>query len=115
MGEKFTMENSEVKSYLEDSIKPKLREKYGDVFENSLNINDETILIDLLELIDDIDFKNLDTDNSFEDKEDECVILSVTKNGIYINETCTVEEMNEKSQKYTCNPRRTKPSRQRSL
>ena len=62
MGEKFTMENSEVKSYLEDSIKPKLREKYGDVFENSLNINDETILIDLLELIDDIDFKNLDTD-----------------------------------------------------
>lgn len=62
LGEKFTIENSEVKSYLEDSIKPKLREKYGDVFENSLNIKDENILIELLELIDDIDFKNLDTD-----------------------------------------------------
>lgn len=62
LGKEFTIENSEVKSYLEDSIKPKLREKYGDVFENSLNINDEAILIELLELIDDIDFKNIDTD-----------------------------------------------------
>jgi len=63
MGEEnFSFENSEVKSYLEDSIKPKLREKYGDVFENSLNINDEKILIELLELIDDIDFTAVDTD-----------------------------------------------------
>lgn len=62
LGNVFSLENSEVKSYLEDSIKPKLREKYGDVFENSLNINDEAILIELLELIDDIDFKNIDTD-----------------------------------------------------
>lgn len=62
LGNNFRIENSEVKSYLEDSIKPKLREKYGDVFENSLNINDEKILIELLELIDDIDFRNIDTD-----------------------------------------------------
>ena len=38
--------------------------------------------------------------DSFSDKDYECVILSVTKNGIYINETCSIEEMNEKSQKY---------------
>jgi len=38
--------------------------------------------------------------NEFQDKENECVILSVTKNGIYINEICNVDEMNEKSQKY---------------
>ena len=60
--ENFRLENSEVKSYLEDSIKPKLRKKYGDVFENSLNINDEKTLIELLELIDDIDFTVVDTD-----------------------------------------------------
>ena len=62
MGKAFKLENSEVKSYLEDSIKPKLREKYGDVFENSLNINDEKTLIELLELIDDIDFASVDSD-----------------------------------------------------
>lgn len=62
LGKDFSLENSEVKSYLEDSIKPKLKEKYGDVFENSLNINDESILIELLELIDDIDFTDVDTD-----------------------------------------------------
>lgn len=62
LGKLFTLENSDVKSYLEDSIKPKLKEKYGDVFENSLNINDEKILIELLELIDDIDFTTVDTD-----------------------------------------------------
>lgn len=60
--ENFKLENSEVKSYLEDSIKPKLKKKYGDVFENSLNINDEKTLIELLELIDDIDFTTVDTD-----------------------------------------------------
>ena len=62
MKEKFKLENSEVKSYLEDSIKPKLKEKYGNVFENSLNINNEGILIELLELIDSIDFTVVDTD-----------------------------------------------------
>ncbi len=62
LGNRFCIENSEVKSYLEDSIKPKLKEKYGDVFENSLNINNESILIELIELIDDIDFTTLDTD-----------------------------------------------------
>lgn len=62
IGNTFTLEDSEVKSYLEDSIKPKLKEKYGDVFENSLNIKDESILIELLELIDDIDFTTVDSD-----------------------------------------------------
>lgn len=62
LGKDFKLENSEVKCYLEDSVKPKLKEKYGDVFENSLNINDEAILIELLELIDDIDFTEVDTD-----------------------------------------------------
>lgn len=62
MGKSFCLETSEVKSYLEDSIKPKLKEKYGDVFENSLNINDESILIELIELIDDVDFTTVDTD-----------------------------------------------------
>ena len=62
MGNRFKMETSDVKSYLEDSIKPKLKEKYGDVFENSLNINDEAILIELIELIDDVDFTTVDTD-----------------------------------------------------
>ena len=62
LGKSFKLENSEVQSYLEDSIKPKLKEKYGDVFENSLNIKNESILIELLELIDDIDFTGVDTD-----------------------------------------------------
>jgi type I restriction-modification system DNA methylase subunit len=62
MGKSFSIENSEVKCYLEDLIKPKLKEKYGDVFENALNINDESILIELIELIDDIDFTTVDTD-----------------------------------------------------
>lgn len=62
IGKEFKMETSEVKSYLEDSIKPKLKEKYGDVFENSLNINDEAILIELIELIDDVNFATVDTD-----------------------------------------------------
>ena len=62
LGENFRLEDSEVKSYLEDSIKPKLKQKYGDVFDNSLNINDEKILIELIELIDDIDFTSIDSD-----------------------------------------------------
>ena len=60
--EKFKFEQSEVKSYLEDTIKPKLKLKYGDVFENSLNIKDESILIDLIELIDEIPFSKIDSD-----------------------------------------------------
>jgi restriction endonuclease S subunit len=40
------------------------------------------------------------TTNDFDDLDAECAILSVTKNGIYINETYTVAEMNELSQKY---------------
>lgn len=58
----YNNEDLEVKSYLEDTIKKKLREAYGDVFESSLNIKDESILIDLIKLIDSIPFKNVDTD-----------------------------------------------------
>ena len=36
----------------------------------------------------------------YKNNEEEVVILSVTKNGIYINEICSAEEMCEKSQKY---------------
>lgn len=60
--ENFHIEDSEVKSYLEDTIKKKLRDAYGDVFESSLNIKDESILIDLIELIESIPFKNVDSD-----------------------------------------------------
>ena len=38
--------------------------------------------------------------DDFLDKDTECAILSVTKNGIYINETYSVEELHDKSQKY---------------
>ncbi len=62
LGNKFKLSESEVKSYLEDTIKPKLRQKYGDVFENSLNIKDENILIELIELVDDIPFSQIDSD-----------------------------------------------------
>lgn len=58
----FDIEDSEVKSYLEDTIKKKLKEAYGDVFESSLNIQDEIILIDLIKLIDSIPLKDVDTD-----------------------------------------------------
>lgn len=60
--EKFRIEESEVKTYLEDTIKKKLREVYGDVFESSLNVKDENILIQLIELIEGIPFKDMDTD-----------------------------------------------------
>lgn len=60
--ENFHIEDSEVKSYLEDTIKKKLKMAYGDVFESSLNIKDESILIDLIELIESIPFKNVDSD-----------------------------------------------------
>lgn len=62
IGPSFNIEESEVKTYLEDTIKKKLKEVYGDVFESSLNINDEKILIDLIELIEDIPFRDVDTD-----------------------------------------------------
>lgn len=58
----FRIEDSEVRTYLEDTIKKKLKEAYGDVFESSLNIKDEAILIDLIELIDSIPFKDVDSD-----------------------------------------------------
>ena len=58
----FHIEDSEVKSYLEDTIKRKLRELYGDVFESSLNINDENFLIQLIELIESIPFRDVDSD-----------------------------------------------------
>ncbi|MCL2771897.1 MAG: N-6 DNA methylase [Oscillospiraceae bacterium] len=48
--------------FLEDSIKPKLREKYGDVFDNTLNISNENILKDLLDEINTIDFNKIDSD-----------------------------------------------------
>lgn len=60
--ENFRIEDSEVRTYLEDTIKKKLKEAYGDVFESSLNIKDESILIDLIELIDSIPFKEVDSD-----------------------------------------------------
>lgn len=60
--DKFKLEESEVKTYLEDTIKKKLYEVYGDVFESSLNINDENILIQLIELIETIPFKGIDSD-----------------------------------------------------
>lgn len=62
LGNQFKLSESEVKSYLEDTIKPKLRQKYGDVFENSLNIKDENILIELIELVDEIPFSQIDSD-----------------------------------------------------
>lgn len=62
LGEKFKMETSEVKTYLDDTIKPRLKKTYGDVFESSLNIEDEGILIQLIEEIDTIEFKNVDSD-----------------------------------------------------
>ena len=62
MKENFQLSSSEVKSYLEDTIKPKLKQKYGDVFESSLNIKDEGILIELIELIDSIPFTQIDSD-----------------------------------------------------
>ncbi len=60
--ENFHIEDSEVQTYLEDTIKKKLREVYGDVFESSLNIKDENILIQLIELIESIPFKDVDSD-----------------------------------------------------
>lgn len=62
IGSRFKIEDSEVKSYLEDTIKPKLKKAYGDVFESSLNIENEWNLIELIEEIDSIEFKHVDTD-----------------------------------------------------
>ena len=62
IGSGFRIEDSEVKSYLEDTIKKKLKDSYGDVFESSLNINEESILIELIELIDTIPALNIDSD-----------------------------------------------------
>ena len=52
----------EIGLFLEDSIKPKLKEKYGDVFENTLNISNENILKALLDEINNIDFNKIDSD-----------------------------------------------------
>lgn len=54
--------SGDVKDYLIDTIKPRLREKYGDVFDNALNINDEQVLIELIKIIDSMDFSNIDSD-----------------------------------------------------
>lgn len=62
IGKQFKIEDSEVKSYLEDTVKKKLKESYGDVFESSLNIKEESILIELIELIDTIPALNIDSD-----------------------------------------------------
>ena len=62
IGPTFNIKNSEVKTYLNDTIRPRLRKTYGDVFESSLNIEDESILIELIEEIDTIDFTNIDSD-----------------------------------------------------
>lgn len=61
-GGQFVIENSEVKTYLEDTIKKKLKDAYGDVFETSLNIKDESILLELIEKIDGIPFRNVESD-----------------------------------------------------
>lgn len=58
----FQIEDSEVKTYLEDTIKPKLKKAYGDVFETSLNIKEEKILLELVDTIDHIPFRNVDSD-----------------------------------------------------
>ena len=58
----YTMEDSEVKSYLEDTIKTKLKKAYGDIFETSLNIKNESILIELIEKINEIPFRNIESD-----------------------------------------------------
>lgn len=58
----YNIEDSEVKTYLEDTIKPKLQKAYGDVFETSLNIKDEKILLELVETINSIPFRNVDSD-----------------------------------------------------
>lgn len=58
----YALEDSEVKSYLEDTIKTKLKKSYGDIFETSLNIKDESILIELIEEINEIPFKNIESD-----------------------------------------------------
>lgn len=62
IGAQFDIEKSEVKTYLDDTIRPRLRKTYGDVFESSLNIQDEAVLIQLIEEIDTIDFTNIDSD-----------------------------------------------------
>lgn len=61
-GNHYMVEDSEVKSYLEDTIKTKLKKAYGDIFETSLNIKDESILIDLIQEINEIPFKNIESD-----------------------------------------------------
>ena len=62
IGPTFDIKNSEVKTYLNDTIRPRLKKTYGDVFESSLNIEDESILIQLIEEIDTIDFTSIDSD-----------------------------------------------------
>ena len=62
LGNKYNRETSEVGTYLNDTIRPRLKKHYGDVFETSLNIEDEGVLCELLEEIDGIDFKNVDSD-----------------------------------------------------
>jgi len=52
----------EIGLFLNDSVKPKLREKYGDVFENTLNISNESILKSLLDEINSINFRKIDSD-----------------------------------------------------
>lgn len=58
----YILEDSEVKSYLEDTIKTKLKKAYGDIFETSLNIKNESILIELIEKINEIPFRNIESD-----------------------------------------------------
>ena len=62
IGASFNIKNSEVKTYLNDTIKPRLKKTYGDVFESSFDIEDEAILIQLIEEIDTIEFTSIDSD-----------------------------------------------------
>ena len=62
------------------------------------DVSDETLLTHIGKYIyEKTDMFNLE---DYKNNEEEVVILSVTKNGIYINEICSAEEMCEKSQKY---------------
>jgi type I restriction enzyme M protein len=62
IGASFDIRKSEVGTYLNDTIRPRLKKTYGDVFESTLNIEDESILIQLIEEIDTIDFTSIDSD-----------------------------------------------------
>jgi type I restriction enzyme M protein len=60
--ENLLEKKSGVKSYLEETVKPILKKSYGNIFESSLNIKDDLILIQLIEEIENIPLKDIDSD-----------------------------------------------------